>query len=54
MKSFLPKKENKKEILFMQIVYRIVNQYCELTPNNSLNFVLDILTAMERNKLKVK
>jgi hypothetical protein len=47
-------KENQKEILFMQILHNIANQYLELNPEDALNFVLDVMSAMDFHKIKIK
>jgi len=49
----LPLKENKQEILFMEIASRLVMQFAECNEDEALYFIIDLMRKMEEYNLKV-
>ena len=49
-----PNKPSDKEILFMQIVANVVKQYLELTDEETVNFVCDIMDKLDLYQVRIK
>jgi hypothetical protein len=50
----LPKRENKKEIFFMQLVVNLIKQFQECDDSEALEFVCTLLDKMKEQKLRIK
>ena len=45
---------NEKEVLFLELVVRLVHQYLECSEEDSILFAVDLLKKMDSYKLRIK
>jgi len=47
-------RENLKEMLFMEILIILVSQYFEVSSEEALQFVIDVMAKMDACNIKIK
>ena len=49
-----PKEPTDKEILFMQIIGNLSRQYMELTEEETIDFVCDVMDMLDKYDVRIK